>query len=166
MTVKTFFSGLGLSLLLLLAACGSSDATPTPIIPEATAVPATATAVSSTDPVRSQATVDSIQVLPLESFPVQINVVARGELPDGCTQLEEVVQQQSGNTFRVILTTLRDPSQICTEALVPFEETIPLEVAGLPAGAYSVMVNGISGSFTLDADNVLPEEEPTPTAVR
>ncbi|MEZ4512873.1 MAG: NBR1-Ig-like domain-containing protein [Chloroflexota bacterium] len=165
MTVKTFFLGLGLSLLLLLAACGGSDATPTPIIPEATEVPATATAVSSTDPVRSQATVDSIQVNLLESFPVGVNVVARGELPDGCTQLEEVVQQQSGNTFRVILTTLRDPAQVCTEALVPFEETIPLEVAGLKAGAYSVLVNGISGSFTLDADNVVAEEEPTPTAV-
>lgn len=165
MTVKTFFLGLGLSLLLFLVACSSGDATPTPIIPVATDVPATATAVSSTDPGRGQATVDSVQVMLLESFPVQVNVVTRGELPDGCTQLDEIVQQRSDNTFRIIITTLRDPAQVCTEALVPFEETIPLDVAGLKAGAYSVLVNGISGSFTLDVDNAPAEEaEPAPTA--
>lgn len=154
------------SLFILLVACNSTDVTPTPIIPEPTqSDPATPTAVANNAPARSQASVDSIQVLLQESFPVQVTVTARGELPDGCTKLEEVVQQQSGNTFRVILTTLRDPSQVCTQALVPFEETIPLEVAGLKAGAYSVMVNGISGSFTLDTDNVLAEAEPTATAV-
>ncbi|MEM7116450.1 MAG: NBR1-Ig-like domain-containing protein [Chloroflexota bacterium] len=153
--------------LLVLAAC-NTEADPTPIIPEPTAEPepATPTAVLSTDPVRGQATVDSIQVMLLESFPVQVNILARGELADGCTSLEEVVTQQTGNTFRVVMTTLHDPSLSCTTALVPFEENISLDVEGLTAGTYNVMVNGISGSFSLDVDNFVAEEiveeEPTP----
>ena len=38
---------------------------------------------------------------------------------------------------------------------VPFEDTIPLDVYDLPAGAYTVDVNGVTNTFTLDVDNVL-----------
>ena len=33
------------------------------------------------------AVVDSIDILIMESMPVQVNVVARGNLPDGCTSI-------------------------------------------------------------------------------
>jgi inhibitor of cysteine peptidase len=101
------------------------------------------------------AQVDSIDLLIMESFPVQINVVARGSLPDGCTTIDQIVQKRQGNTFKVTITTRRPADKMCTEALVPFEESIALEVAGLPAGTYTVDVNGTTGSFTLDVDNVL-----------
>jgi len=39
--------------------------------------------------------------------------------------------------------------------LAPFEETIPLEVYGLPAGTYTVEVNGAQGTFDLEMDNIL-----------
>jgi inhibitor of cysteine peptidase len=42
---------------------------------------------------------------------------------------------------------------VCTQALVPFEETIPLDVEGLLAGEYTVNVNGVMATFTLDVDN-------------
>jgi inhibitor of cysteine peptidase len=102
------------------------------------------------------AQVDSIDLLMLESFPVQVNLVARGNLPDGCTAIDQVTQARQGNTFKVTITTKRPAGKVCTQALVPFEETIALEVAGLPAGAYTVDVNGVTGSFTLDVDNALP----------
>ncbi|HZJ35859.1 MAG TPA: hypothetical protein VFD29_04465, partial [Gillisia sp.] len=35
------------------------------------------------------APVDEIDILILESFPVQINVIARGNLPDPCTEISE-----------------------------------------------------------------------------
>lgn len=41
----------------------------------------------------------------------------------------------------------------CTANVRPFKLTVPLEVYGLAAGSYSYNVNGISGSFSLDADN-------------
>ena len=50
---------------------------------------------------------------------------------------------------------------MCTEALVPYEQAVPLDVAGLPAGVYTVTVNGVSDTFELAVDNVLPTE-PTP----
>jgi len=102
------------------------------------------------------AQVDSIDILMLESFPVQISVVARGNLPDGCTAIDQIAQQRQGDTFKVTITTRRPADKICTEALVPFQEAISLEVVGLPAGTYTVDVNGVTGSFTLDVDNVLP----------
>jgi hypothetical protein len=47
---------------------------------------------------------------------------------------------------------------------VPFEESIPLDVAGLDAGTYTVIVNGVEASFTLDIDNVIQDQTPPPTA--
>jgi inhibitor of cysteine peptidase len=39
--------------------------------------------------------------------------------------------------------------------LAPFEEVIPLKVYGLPAGTYTVEVNGVQGTFGLEIDNIL-----------
>jgi hypothetical protein len=107
--------------------------------------------------------VDSIQILMQESFPVQVNVRVRGELPDGCTVVDEVITQQTGTTFQSVIGTIRPGYAVCTMATVPFEEVVPLDVVGLDAGTYTVTVNGISGSFTLDVDNRI-EEEVTPTS--
>jgi inhibitor of cysteine peptidase len=97
--------------------------------------------------------VDSVDVLTLESFPVQINVQVQGNLPDGCTELQEPLVTQTDNTFTVVLGTVRPAEAMCTQALVPYETSVPLDVEGLPAGEYTVIVNGVTGSFTLDVDN-------------
>lgn len=142
----------------LLAACGGGGA-------ETVATPTTAAvdtpAPGPSEPVRGQATVNSIDILIMESFPVQIRVTALGDLPDGCTQIDEVISQRVEDTFRVAITTLRQPAATCTQALVPFEESIPLEVEGLPAGTYTVSVNGVTDTFTLDIDNVAVSEDAT-----
>lgn len=106
-----------------------------------------------------EAVVESVDALILESFPVQVNVVAVGYLPDGCTTIGEVTSQQNGNEFKVTITTERPADAMCTEAIVPYEEVIPLDVAGLPAGQYTVTVNGVSTTFELAIDNVLPDSE-------
>ena len=100
------------------------------------------------------ASVDEIDILILESFPVQINVIARGNLPDPCTEISEVLQEREGNTFFVIIKTYRPPG-LCIQVLAPFEEIIPLEVYGLPAGTYTVDVNGVQGTFDLEVDNII-----------
>jgi len=115
-------------------------------------------------PIRGTAQVDSIDLLMLESFPVQITALVRGNLPDGCTTIDQIAQERQGNTFKVTITTKRDAGKMCTEALVPFEEAISLEVNGLPAGTYTVDVNGVTGSFTFDVDNVLRITLSTPPA--
>lgn len=107
------------------------------------------------------AAVDEIDIRLVESFPVQVNVAARGNLPDGCTEIDEAQVRREGNLFRVTLTTRRPADQMCTEALVPYEYVFPLDVEGLRAGEYTVDVNGVVGTFTLEIDNVLPEEGST-----
>ena len=90
--------------------------------------------------------VESIEVLILESFPPQIHVVVRGSLPDGCTELGEIVQERSGNAITVTVQTTRDPQALCTQALVPVEETVVL-AGDFPPGEYTVSVNGVTESF-------------------
>jgi inhibitor of cysteine peptidase len=129
-------------LLALLAACGPAGepATPTPPAGDGTGL----------------AQVDSIDIVILESFPVQVHVLARGTLPDSCTAIDQISRERDGTTFRVTLTTARS-AEACAQVLTPFEETIPLDVYGLDAGTYTVDVNGVTGTFTLDIDNV-PQE--------
>jgi inhibitor of cysteine peptidase len=100
------------------------------------------------------ATVEEIDILTLESFPVQIFVIASGYLPDPCTEIYQISQEREGNAFFITIETYRSPG-FCIQVLAPFEEVIPLKVYGLPAGTYTVEVNGVQGSFDLEIDNIL-----------
>ncbi len=109
-----------------------------------------------------EATVESLQVLILESFPVQVRVIVNGYLPDGCVQLDEIMVEQSGNAFTLALNTLRPSGEVeCTQALVPFEENVALDVYGLAAGTYTVTAQDQTATFKLDVDNVpqLPDPD-------
>jgi len=157
------FFAIVLATAVWLTGCGGEE-------PEAatdTPAAATPTAAISATPMIREANVDSIEVVILESFPVQVNVRARGEFPDGCTMINDISTTRDGTAFMVTITTVRQAEDVCTEALVPFEETIPLDVVDLPAGNYTVSVNGINGSFTLAVDNTAdaaPQPTETPTA--
>jgi inhibitor of cysteine peptidase len=100
------------------------------------------------------ATVEEIDILTLESFPVQIFVIARGYLPNVCTEISEISKVREGNTFFITIKTYSSPG-FCIQMLAPFEKTISLDVYGLPAGTYTVEVNGVQGSFDLEIDNIL-----------
>ncbi len=109
--------------------------------------------------VHGEAVVEAIDILILESFPVQIQVLARGNLPDGCTEIDQILQERQDQTFTVTITAVCPADPLYTHALVPFEETFSLEVYGLPAGVYTVDINGVTGTFELAVDNA-PQEEP------
>jgi hypothetical protein len=80
-----------------------------------------------------------------------------GYLPDGCTEIDEINKSfdQQTKTFDVEITTVRRADKVCTEQTVPFEKNIPLDVYGLPAGTYTVNVNGVTDTFTFESDNKL-----------
>ncbi len=101
------------------------------------------------------ATVESIEIMVLESFPVQIKVNARGYLLDGCTRIGEITKEKKDNTFFVNIKTARPADTFCTQSLVPFQEVIPLDVYGLKAGIYTVNVNGVNSTFELVTDNII-----------
>jgi hypothetical protein len=149
------------SILVLLSACNRGAEPDITVDPSPTIAPTVDT--GPTQPVRGQAQVDEVEILIMESFPVQVSVIARGELPDSCTRIDEIISQRTEDTFRVAITTFRQPDTVCTQVIVPFDQTIALDVVGLPAGTYNVTVNGVPATFTLDVDNILSEDaEPTP----
>ncbi|QRN83081.1 hypothetical protein JR338_11850 [Chloroflexota bacterium] len=96
---------------------------------------------------------NSMDILIMESFPVQVSVALQGDLPDGCTTIQSVESSLEGQTFTITFRTHRPADQMCTQALVPFEETVSLDVYGLPAGEYTVIANDLTETFTLDVDN-------------
>jgi inhibitor of cysteine peptidase len=147
------------ALILLLAAC----AAPAPdtgrgnqVVPTATKQGQEGEPQGGPDARRAQ--VKSVEMLILESFPVQVHALVKGNLADGCTEIDQIeeARDMENKSFRVTITTSRDPDKICTQALVPFEETVPLDVRDLPAGAYTVDVNGVQATFELQQENKLP----------
>jgi hypothetical protein len=100
--------------------------------------------------------VDRIEIVILESFPVQVHVVAYGQLPDACSFVQEATQARQDNAFDVELVVARRPDARCAPQPTPFTHTIALEVQGLKAGTYTVNVHGVTGAFKLEMDNGLP----------
>jgi inhibitor of cysteine peptidase len=131
-------------LVLVLSACSDAGSN----------AEATATAGNSGSDTVS---VEQIEVQMLESFPVQVNVIARGQLPDACAFVERADQSRQGDRFEVSLTLARRPDARCAPMATPFEHTIALDVVGLAAGQYTVHVNGVEGSFELQMDNELTD---------
>jgi inhibitor of cysteine peptidase len=121
--------------------------------------------VTSTDPTRpprgsdltgyeEQVYVDSIQINLMESFPLQVSATVDGNLPDGCTKIiGSKAEKVEDFLFQLHIYTERPKDVMCTQALVPFRETIVLDVYGLPAATYTVEGFGLEETFTFDVDN-------------
>jgi len=106
------------------------------------------------------ATVESLDVILLESFPVQAQAKVTGYLPDGCTELYDVSVEHQDMNFILTLTTRRLSGDIaCTEALVPFEEVVRLDIEGIEAGTYTVIAQNQEAIFELAVDNALLEQD-------
>lgn len=107
----------------------------------------------------SEVIVESLDVFIFESFPVQVQVSVVGYLPDGCVELIDISVERDEMDFVLSLNTRRLTGDVaCTEALVPFEEMVRLDVEGLEAGDYRVIAKDQEAIFRLDVDNVLPED--------
>ncbi len=109
--------------------------------------------------VKNNATVDDIDILLLESFPLQARVIAKGSLPDSCTRIAEIETLSGPQGFDITVRTARPANAACAQVITPFEETIPLDIHGFAAGNYTVTVNGVSETFELLVDNVLQTTE-------
>lgn len=133
-----------------LSACSSRNKPASPEQP--IEIPTSQTLTAS-----NQAPVDHIQIVITESFPIQVNVVAQGHLPDSCMLIDQVTEERNMNTFVVKILTTRQPGKNCTPATQTFEEIIPLTVVGLKAGIYAVQVNRITDTFELELDNIIPQ---------
>lgn len=60
----------------------------------------------------------------MEAYPLQVNAIARGMLPDsGCTILSGVNQARTVNMFTIVMTTKTNPLAVCTQMLMSFERS-------------------------------------------
>ncbi|MEM7119399.1 MAG: DUF6438 domain-containing protein, partial [Chloroflexota bacterium] len=134
-----------MTLFALLAACTPTTEPPTDTDDDTTAPPTNPT--GGTD-----VYVNGVEVSIMESFPVQVAITVRGDLADGCVVLDDISFERIGDTF-MLRTHAHREGDICTSALVPFEEVVDLDVVGLAAGTYQVDLDEHSTEFTLDMDN-------------
>jgi hypothetical protein len=153
------------ALLIVAAACaplgapatapaGSPDqpvsATPLPpgSSPEPAPTPAYAPQPGDAALTRGEVFLDSAQVVIRESFPPQVALALAGSLPTPCHQLRvAVAAPDAQGRIQVDAYTVVDPAMICIQVLESFEQSVPLN--GLPAGSYTVWVNGEQvGEFT------------------
>jgi inhibitor of cysteine peptidase len=143
-----------ISLITLLTACLSGLSSPgdQPVSSDDTPPPPEVP-VDGHMEIGQAAMVESVDVMMLESWPLQVNAVIKGNLPDGCTAIHRVESRLENNRFVVTVYTQRDREAFCTEALVPYEENHALNVYGLPAGTYTVDAYGVTAEFTFEHDN-------------
>lgn len=82
-----------------------------------------------------------------ESYPPQISLSLKGELPTPCHELRaEIAPPDAENKIQVEAYSLVDPNAVCTQVLEPLEEFIDLGT--FPPGHYAVWVNGeLAGEF-------------------
>lgn len=151
-----------LSLALSAAACQTNE-NDNGVSENAAATPTTAltpaeTPLADTTLSPPTITVDAIRILVLQAEPVQVDVTITGSLPDGCSVLGPIAQERQSTTFILELTASRDPTKPCTELIVPFSQTVPLNIEGLLDGVYTVQVGDKSDTFTFGTGATTPLE--------
>lgn len=99
------------------------------------------------------ATIENIDIQSPESFPVEINVIVNGYLPDACTELDKIETIREKNVFFINIKTIKPIEAICENQPYFFQEVVPLKAQNLSPGIYKVIVNNINGSFKIDANN-------------
>ena len=162
MKTRTLILSLFVLASLLMAAC-SVSVEPTQTLPvESTQPP-------SFEPTRGwldgeyipghEGEVTGLDVVILESFPVQVRAQVSGYFTDGCVELVDITAEREDDTFVLTLNTRRPAGDVeCTQALVPFDEGVMLDVNGLPAGSYTVTAGDMQSNFVLGVDNEIQED--------
>jgi hypothetical protein len=170
---------IALLLIIMLAACtvnrsqtesadidsGGNAAAETPF-PDLSNAPDAAIDAQGVVPT-NEAVIETVEILLLESFPVQANVVVRGQLPTSCAVIDQITQAKNGAEFNIVLTTVHQTGVMCTEQPQPFEEMVALDILGAAAGEYQVNVTGanaVGNSFALTVDNTAPQIPPPPSS--
>lgn len=100
--------------------------------------------------------VEAVEVRLLESFPVQIELVIKGALPDGCEYQLIASEQREGQMVSIMLEGQRPADLSCTAEIQPIAYTLllgdglPLAERGLAPGDYTPTVNDYQTSFSVE----------------
>jgi hypothetical protein len=97
--------------------------------------------------------VDDVKVEVGAGSPIPVQVIVNGNLPDSCAQVEHMLQKQEGSHFAITLSSIPSTAEGCVQDTLPFRILIPLNIVNLPAGSYTVDVNGSPASFKIATGN-------------
>ena len=128
--------------LFIIAAC--APATLQPVVtdePAATQPGGVTPSPTDSKLLRGNVYLDSIELLTMESYPLQFTLMLEGNLPTPCHELKVTVSAPDAeNKIIVDVYSLTSPDVICVQMLEPFVENFPL--GSFPAGHYTLWVNG------------------------
>jgi len=86
-----------------------------------------------------------------QGAPIPVEAIINGEWPNPCAQLAEVRQSVDGARFEInLLATPAQPDCPHDSNGPPFRLALPLNMVPMPAGAYTVVVNGVQAAFDWD----------------
>jgi hypothetical protein len=150
-----------LLIALLLSACApastpaaeppdtvvTSPATTDPGIGDTTIPPPYAPQPGDVNLERNPITVSEPAILLRESFPVQVALDLKGELPTPCHLLRVAINpKNTENEIQLDVYTVVNPQVNCTQVVKPFQQIV--ELGTFPGGHYTVWVNGtLIGEF-------------------
>lgn len=133
-------------LILAMSACrpAAQPAMDEPVNNETPSAPRTSNFIPSpteSNLMRGEVYLDSMELLSLESFPLQFMLALKGNLPTPCHQLRVAVSPpDADNKVIVDVYSISNPDEMCAQVLEPFEIDFPL--GSFPAGRYMLWVNG------------------------
>lgn len=90
--------------------------------------------------VRGPVYLEEAELQVMESYPIQLAVRLKGNLPTPCHTLHWQVSGPEAGEFEIEVYSTILLGQDCIQVLEPFEETIPLGT--VEGGSYTVSVNG------------------------
>jgi inhibitor of cysteine peptidase len=80
-------------------------------------------------------------------------VTLTGNLKDPCTSMEGIKYEKEGETFILTVMTSREADTMCnSQALVPFEETIEIDITDMEPGEYTIDAQGVTAILKLPPD--------------
>jgi hypothetical protein len=91
--------------------------------------------------------IDSVDVLVMESSPPQVSARVRGVIGDGCSELHSVRQERSGHIVRITILRQRLEQAFCIQIARLYDEVLRLE-GTYPPGRYVLYVNDVERAFT------------------
>ena len=91
-------------------------------------------------PYRVLLDVDAVQVIVLESYPMQLVLNVSGMWRDGCRNQVFTEQRRDGNTVTVHIYQMHNPMMMCPTVIEPYQQSVSLE-GGFENGHYVIQVN-------------------------
>jgi hypothetical protein len=95
----------------------------------------------------SLAPIHEVEVIFMESFPVQVGVYIKGGLRDGCTTFHDTVVTREGNTINIEVTTQHPKDTACPAVYTFFEKNLNIGSNFTAGATYTLEVNDYTTTF-------------------